>query len=198
MTTKTKTTTKSKIKNSLKNVFINELKDSKETKRLERVEANSNLKEVIVYTDKNQPHNKQFTDALTQEGIRFIEKNITENKEEWAKVVATTNLGSLPTVLVNENFLVQRRDFNNTQQLLGAIQHFANPTFSNPTFEDKMFEQMKTNQHNFMNRITQLEQKITPVITFITNLQKELEEEDTNTTIEVKKDGDCNCGKNKK
>ena len=79
MATKTKTktkTTKSKIKDSLKNVFINELKDKKELERLERVKANADLKEVLIYTDKNQPHNKQFTDVLTQEGIKFNEIEI--------------------------------------------------------------------------------------------------------------------------
>tara|TARA_R110001583_G_scaffold139340_1_gene291519 strand:- start:43 stop:576 length:534 start_codon:yes stop_codon:yes gene_type:complete len=172
------TKTKEKIKDSLKNIFINELKGKKETERLERVKANSNLEEFTIYTDKNQPHNKQFTDKLTQEGISFIEKDITENKSEWTKVIATTNLGLLPTILVNKNFLVQRRDFQNPQQLLGAIQHFANPDFENPAFEGQVLEQMKTNNYNLFTRIQQLEGKLNPLITFITNLQKELAEEE--------------------
>tara|TARA_Y100000034_G_C6660291_1_gene289429 strand:+ start:50 stop:595 length:546 start_codon:yes stop_codon:yes gene_type:complete len=175
MTTKTKT----KIKKSLKNVFINELKDKKEEERLERVKANADLKEVLIYTDKNQPHLKQFTDILTQEGIRFNEADITENKDEWAKVITITNLGLLPTVLVNKNFLIQRRDFQNPQQLVGAIQHFANPNFENPTFEGQVLEQMKTNNYNLFTRIQQLEGKLHPITTFITNLQKQLEEEES-------------------
>ena len=177
--TKTKTkTTKSKIKDSLKNVFINELKDSKETERLERVKANADLKEVLIYTDKNQPHLKQFTDTLTQEGIRFNETDITENKDEWAKVISITNLGLLPTVVVNKNFLIQRRDFQNPQQLVGAIQHFANPNFENPAFEGQVLEQMKTNNYNLFTRLHQLQQQMTPLITFIQNLEKQLAEED--------------------
>ena len=93
MTTKTKTKTKTKIKDSLKNVFINELKDQKEIERLERVKANADLKSVLIYTDKNQPQNKQFIDTLTQEGIKFKEIDITENKDDWNKVTSITNLG---------------------------------------------------------------------------------------------------------
>ena len=180
MTTKTKTKTQTKIKDSLKNVFINELKDKKEEERLERVKANANLKEVIIFIQKGQQNQKHFTEALTQEGIKFTEIDASEGEglDEWNKVVAITNLGMFPTVLVNKNFLVQRRDFQNAQQLVGAIQHFANPNFENPAFEGQVLEQMKTNNYNLFTRINQLQQQMTPLITFITNLQKQLEEEE--------------------
>ena len=178
MATKTKTKTKDKLTKALKNKFLGELKDKKETERLEKVKENANLKEVLIYTDKNQPHNKQFTDVLTQEGIKFNEIEISESKDEWVKVTSITNLGMLPTVLVNQNFLVQRRDFQNAQQLIGAIQYFGNPNFENPTFEGRMIEQTKTNNYNLFNRIQQLEGKLHPLITFIQKLEKQLSEED--------------------
>ena len=180
--TKTKTKTKDKLTKALKNKFLGELKDKKETERLEKVKENANLKEVLIYTDKNQPHNKQFTDVLTQEGIKFNEIEISESKDEWAKVTSITNLGMLPTVLVNQNFLVQRRDFQNPQQLIGAIQYFGSPTFENPSFEGRMIEQTKTNNYNLFNRIQQLEGKLNPIITFIQKLEKQLLEEDEPTT----------------
>jgi glutaredoxin len=200
-TTKTKMTTKTKIKDSLKNIFINELKDKKEEERLERVKTNGNLKEVTIFTHKQQPQCKQFTDMLTQEGIKFNEIDASEGEglDEWNKVVSITNLGMFPTVLVNQNFLVQRRDFQNAQQLVGAIQYFGSPKFENPTFEGKMFEQMKTNQFNLFQIIQRLEGRLNPLITFIDNLQKQItEEENIETNTEVKKDKDCGCGKKKK
>ena len=176
----TKTKTKTKLSKALKNKFRDELKDKKETERLERVKANANLKEVTIYTHKDQQHCKQFTDMLTQEGIKFTEIDASEGEglDEWNKVVSITNLGMFPTVLVNQNFLVQRRDFQNAQQLIGAIQHFGSPKFENPTFEGQVLEQMKTNNYNLFNRINQLEGRLNPLITFITNLQKQLEEEE--------------------
>ena len=174
------TKTKTKIKDSLKNVFINELKDKKETERLERVKANADLLEVTVFTNKHQPNLKQFTDELTSEGINFIEVDTSEGEgaEDWNKVIAITNLGMLPTVLVNQNFLVQRRDFQNPKQLIGAIQYFGNPKFENPDFEGRIFEQMKTNQFNLFTQIQQLQGRLNPIITFVQNLEKQLAEEE--------------------
>ena len=148
------TKTKTKIKDSLKNVFINELKDKKETDRLERVKANADLKKVTIYTHKDQQHCKQFTDILTQEGIKFTEVDASEGVGlyDWNKIISITNLAFFPTVLVNKNFLVQRRDFQNPQQLVGAIQHFANPDFVNPDFERHMIEKTKTDSYNLHAR----------------------------------------------
>ena len=129
MATKTKIktkTTKSKIKDSLKNVFINELKDSKETERLERVKANADLKEVTIFTHKDQKHCKQFTDSLTQEGIKFTEIDASEG--------------------------------------------------------EGLLEQMKTNQFNLFQTIQRLEGRLNPLITFIQNLEKQLNEEEGITT----------------
>ena len=173
------TKTKNKLSKALKNTFISELKDKKEEERLERIKTNSDLKEVIIYTNKNQPHNKQFTDLLTKEGIKFDEIDVEENKDEWNKVLSITNLPQLPTALINKNFLVQRRDFQNPQQLMGAIQHFANPNFENPSFEGQVLENMKTTNYNLMMRINQLSQQIAPMITFVQNLEKQLAEEDS-------------------
>ena len=177
MTTKTK----DKLSKALKNKFLGEMKDQKEIERLERVKANNNLKEVTIFTHKNQPHCKQFTDMFIQEGIKFNEIDASEGDglDEWNKVVSITNLGMFPTVLVNQNFLVQRRDFQNAQQLVGAIQYFGSPKFENPNFEGKMFEQMKTNSYNMFQTIQRLEGRLTPIITFIQNLEKQLAEDDS-------------------
>ena len=175
MTTKTK----DKLSKALKSKFVNELKDKKEEERLERIKTNSNLKEVTIFTHKDQQHCKQFTDHLTNEGIKFVELEATENQDQWNKLVYITNLAFFPTVLVNKAILVQRRDFQNAQQLVGAIQHFADPNFIKPDSQDQMFEHMKTNNYNLHMRISQLEGQLRPLITFVQNLQKQLEEEET-------------------
>jgi hypothetical protein len=54
MTTKTK----DKLSKALKSKFVNELKDKKEEERLERIKTNSNLKEVTIFTHKDQQHCK--------------------------------------------------------------------------------------------------------------------------------------------
>ena len=177
----TKTKTKTKLSKALKNTFISELKDKKEEERLERVKANADLKKVTIYTHKQQQHCKQYIDYLTQEGIKFTEIDTSEGEglDEWNKVVSITNLGFFPTAIVNGNFLIQRRDYQNAQQLVGAIQYFGSPKFENPAFEGRIFENMKTNQFNLFQTIQRLEGRLNPIITFIQNLEKQLTEEDS-------------------
>jgi len=171
--------TKTKIKDSVKNLFIKELTDKKEVERLERVKANANLQEVTIYTSKDQQHCKQYIDFLTNEGIKFIEKEQSEHVNEYNQFVATTNMGGFPTVIVNDNYLVMRRDFQSPQQLVGAIQFLGNPDFINPNSEKSLIEQLKTSNYNLMMKLNQLSQQITPVITFIQNLEKQLAEDDS-------------------
>ena len=175
------TKTKTKIKDSLKNVFINELKDKKETERLERVKANADLKEVTIYTHKDQQQCKQFTDALTNDGIKFIEKEQSEYLNEYNQFMSTTNMGGFPAVIVNDNYLVMRRDFQNAQQLIQAIQYLGDPNFIKPNSEKSLVEQLKTSNYNLMMRLNQLSQQITPIITFVQNLEKQLAEEEGET-----------------
>ena len=172
------TKTKEKLSKTLKDKFRDELTEQKEKERLERVKANANLKEVTIYTHKDQQHCKQYIDTLTNEGIKIIEKEQSEYLDEYNKFVATTNMGGFPAVIVNDNYLVMRRDFNNVQQLIGVIQFLGDPNFVNPNSEKSIIEQLKTSNYNLMMRINQLSQQINPIVNFITNLQKELEGEE--------------------
>ena len=172
------TKTKEKLPKALKDKFRDELTEQKEKERLERVKANANLKEVTIYTHKDQQHCKQYIDTLTNEGIKIIEKEQSEYLDEYNKFVATTNMGGFPAVIVNDNYLIMRRDFNNVQQLIGVIQFLGDPNFVNPNSEKSIIEQLKTSNYNLMMRINQLSQQINPIVNFITNLQKELEGEE--------------------
>ena len=167
-----------KIKDSLKKVLINELKEKREEERLERVKENANLKEIIFYYDPKQVHTSNFKKYLEDEGIKVNSINVSENQEEWNHVRTLTNMQNLPTVMVNKNVLIMRRDFLNQKQLLQVVKHYANPDFKNPDFKGYILESSKTNTYNLMMRINQLEQKLTPIIGFINDLKKQLAEEE--------------------
>jgi len=191
--------TKTKIKESLKNLFIKELNDKKEKERLERVEQNSNLREITMYLDKNHKLSEDYIKLLEQEGINLTKKIRNENKEEWAEVAATTNFNVIPTFFVNKEYLISGRDFQNPQQSLNALKYLGDPLFNNPSPKDKLFEYNKTQNYQLHTRLTNLEKKLTPMIDFISNLQKELIEEETPAkTPNTEKKGDCGCGKKKK
>jgi len=164
--------TKTKIKESLKNLFIKELNDKKEKERLERVEQNSNLREITMYLDKNHKLSEDYIKLLEQEGINLTKKIRNENKEEWAEVAATTNFNVIPTFFVNKEYLISGRDFQNPRQSLNALKYLGDPLFNNPSPKDKLFEYNKTQNYQLHTRLTNLEKKLTPMIDFISNLQK--------------------------
>ena len=167
---------KTKIKDSLKNTLINELKDKKETERLERVKENSKLPEVTIYTT---PRDKSYLDFLELEGIKFKNVDITGNPIEWKKTTALTNFGITPTVVVNDVFILARqRDFQNQQQLIQGIQYLSDPRNQAPTDLNKVLEHAKTNNYHLFQRINHLENAFKPLINFITTLQKQIEEDE--------------------
>ena len=176
--TKTKAKEKTKIKDSLRKVFLNELKEKKEEEREVRVKENAHLKEITVYSDKKLPYAQAYINHLENEGIKVKTIDISDSPTEWAHIRTLTNLASVPAVVVNKTILLMRRDFTNQKQLLQLVKHFANPDFKTPDFESHLFEITKTNIHNIMTRIGQLEQKLTPIIGFVNNLQKQLAEEE--------------------
>tara|TARA_A100001201_G_C3989309_1_gene171086 strand:+ start:106 stop:612 length:507 start_codon:yes stop_codon:yes gene_type:complete len=166
----------------LKQQIKKELEDKNEQDRLKRVEFNSKLQKSIIYVNDVDKNSTKMIDELSSEGIPFTLKKINDpkNKQEWLEVISTCNIVSLPTVFVNGEYLVFKRDFNNSNQLIRALGHLADPDFENPPIKNKIVEHMKTQHYNLNMRINQLEAKIKPLIDFIQNLKKELAEEDDN------------------
>ena len=178
MTTKTKT----KIKKSLKNVLLKEMKDKKEEERLERVKANANLKEVIAYTQSTCPYCNQMKEAMDQEGIKYTEREFTEFPNEWANVAEITQIPVFPTIKINEEYLVPRRDFQQIPQAIQRIVAMANPERISPSNELRMIEGLKTLNYNMSNAFSGMNNTLRPLQEFITNIQKELAEEETEET----------------
>ena len=189
--------TKTKIKESLKNVLIKELTDKKEEERLVRVKENSKLREITAWVDKDNKICDQYIKFLNSEGINLTIKNRAENQKEWSEVAATTNYNVVPTFFSNGEYLAVTRDFKNTQQALNALKYLGSPTFDNPSFDSKLLEHLKTNQYNLFTKLNQIQQQLAPITQFITNLEKELteeiQEENTETSTSNKKEGGCGC-----
>ena len=166
------------ITEELKNKLKAELTDQKEKEKLERIEANKKLKKATIYTNKDHKLCQSVITYFTNEGIPFIEKEVSKNEAEWQKVAATTNLGALPTIKAGNEYFVHQRDFQNVQQLAAALSFLANPTFKNSTAKEKTVEHIKTAQYNILNRINKLEKNLNPLMNFLNNLQQQIEEED--------------------
>ena len=161
----------------LKEIVKNHLTDEKEKERLKRVKSNSKLNKVILLNN-GAPQCDNVKKYLDGEGIRYIEKTLKDNQKELDKAVAITNLSMFPMVLVGKMYLVQGRDFQNEQQLVQGIQHLARPDYIDPKDNDKLIEHLKTANYHIFNKLNALESKLNPFMTFIQNIQKEIEAEE--------------------
>ena len=163
----------------LKEIVKNHLVEEKETARLERIEQNKKLKEVTIFTSKNMKMCEESIKTLKNEGIKFKEIKIEGSDEKWDKVVYTTNMSLFPTIVVDNNYLVFQRDFKNTNQLVQLIQYYAKPSLKSEVDNIKLFETLKTQTYHLHHQIAQLENKLNPVMKFLTDLKNQLTEEDS-------------------
>ena len=185
MATKTKKSTKDKVKSSLKNVLLKEMKDKKEDERLLRVEENKNINEVTVYTKFSTPLCTQLLEQLESEGIAFVEKPLLDNEDEFNEVALLTGQYQFPTVLVYGEYLVANRDFAQTPQVIEIIKKIGREGVVLPSVDIRTLEGIKNLgggvQQQFMHLGRQLQgiqQKLDPITKFIDKLKEEIESED--------------------
>ena len=160
----------------LKDIVKEHLVNEKEQARLKNIEANSKLKKVTLLTN-GTPYCDTVKKYLDQEGISYIEKTKKKHPKEVQEAIATTNLGILPSVFINDIYLVYKRDFQNPQQLAQGIKHIASPDFVEPKSKLKVIEHLKTTQYHLWNKLDSLEKQLTPVLNILTKLTEELEED---------------------
>ena len=182
MTKKSKKTTD---KDALKSLLLKDMKDQKEQERLQRVEENKNLQEVVIYTKFSCPFCKQMIDLLESEGIKYTEKPHIEHEDEWNQVIGLTNTPVFPTLVVNGEYLAPRRDFNQPQQAINIIKVLAKKGFKMPSNELRIREALKTlganiqqSNQSVLQQVQQLHKRLDPIQQFIDKLKEEIESED--------------------
>ena len=93
----------------------------------------------MVYTKPKNPSCEALLKAFEQEGIKFTDKDI----HAYPEVLATVQINATPVVFINDNYLVQGRDFQNPQQCINILHHLASPDFVSPSIEMKTLESLK-------------------------------------------------------
>ena len=83
-----------------------------------------------------------------------------------------------PTIKIDEDYLVPRRDFQQIPQGIQRIIAMATPERIPPSNEVRMIEGLKTLNYNMSNAFQSINQTMRPLQEFITNIQKELSEEE--------------------
>ena len=153
----------------LKKQVIADLNKNNEQERLKRVEENSKLKEITLYTKENNPLCETYKKFFSENGIKFNEKDINEHK----KVISTVMIPNVPIIEVNDTYLVVGRDFNNAQQCAGALKHFADPDYIAPSLEVQTLESIK-NLNAQLNKLFQnLNRQMMPISKIMNELVQE-------------------------
>ena len=189
--------TKTKIKDLLKEEIKGELESQKEKARLENLENNAKLKEVIVYTREGCKYSKELKEILNEEGIKFIEKEVNKHRNEFNIVSNTVGMGIFPTILVNENYILPNRDYTHIRQGVELIKIYGHPEFINPDFKIKLIESLKTLNHNINNSLKNTNDKLYPLLDLTDSILKAVDDdegENNENKVKPKKKG-CGCGK---
>tara|TARA_R110001592_G_scaffold281720_1_gene549260 strand:- start:281 stop:757 length:477 start_codon:yes stop_codon:yes gene_type:complete len=153
----------------LKEQIKGELLKQKEEKLKEQIKQNSKLKEIELYVKPNNVLCENYIKYYKEQGIKFEEKNI----ELYNEVVATVQLNAFPIIFINDNYLVQGRDFQNPQQSINAIKHFASPDYVNPPFEHKLLESIKNLQFGLNKSLGNLNRQLQPIVKIMNELAQE-------------------------
>ena len=157
----------------LKEQIKGELIKQKEEKLQKEKEINSNLKEITLYTRKDNPVCESFKKFYTENGIKFEEKDISLHNE----VTAIVQNNAVPVIFINDNYLVQGRDFTNPQQSINAIRHYANPDYVVPPLNQVLLQSIKNLQFGLNKSLGNLSRQIQPIVKVMNELAKEENEQ---------------------
>ena len=157
----------------LKEQIKGELIKQKEEKLQKEKDTNSNLKEITLYTRKDNPVCESFKKFYTENGIKFEEKDISLHNE----VTAIVQNNAVPVIFINDNYLVQGRDFTNPQQSINAIRHYANPDYVVPPLNQVLLQSIKNLQFGLNKSLGNLSRQIQPIVKVMNELAKEENEQ---------------------
>jgi len=108
------------------------------------------------------PYCKKVKDELTNKKLKFTEKNVRNNEDEWREVVSLTGMPTTPTILYDKEYLVPGRDYQNPEQLANVLENFKTSSFTDTR---KTLERMKTLNFNINTAFGKLDQTLKQIET---------------------------------
>jgi len=108
------------------------------------------------------PYCKKVKDELTNKNLKFTEKNIRNNEDEWRQIVSLTGMPTTPTILYDKEYLVPGRDYQNPEQLVNVLENFKTSSFTDAR---KTLERMKTLNFHINTAFGKLDQTLKQIET---------------------------------
>ena len=106
----------------------------------------SKKNKIIIYTNKSCPYCKQIKEGLTENKIKFENRDTTEHLDEWSNVSNLTGIPTVPTLFFNNEYHVPGRDFNGVPGLLLRIEKYEPVSGFSP--EVQILEKLKSLTYN--------------------------------------------------
>jgi len=133
------------------------------------------MNKIRIYTNETCPYCKQIKAELTRSNIEFDELLTENNKNSWQSIVNLTGVPTVPTILLNGEYLAPGRDFVNADHLIKLIQ---NPKPSQYSTVEISLEKIKTLNYNVGQAFQKMDQLLKKIETKL-NI-KEHEHKSTN------------------
>ena len=131
---------------------------------------------IIVYSNENCPYCKQIKEKLTEEKIKFEEKQINEHEKDWANVTSLTGMPTVPTIYFKETYFVAGRDYMSPDHLIEIINNFE---IVKHDLNELTIERIKTLNFSIAQAFQRLDASLRTLVDKIDNLNlqtKQLEE----------------------
>ena len=119
---------------------------------------------ITIYTNNTCGYCKQIKEEFTEANLEFENKITSENESEWQEIVNLTGMGTVPTVIYNDEYFVPGRDFQNAKQLADRLKSFETPKY---TQLQRTFERVKTLNYNINVAFGRLDQLLRQIETKI-------------------------------
>ena len=119
---------------------------------------------ITIYTNNTCGYCKQIKEEFTEANLEFENKITSENESEWQEIVNLTGMGTVPTVIYNDEYFVPGRDFQNAKQLADRLKSFEAPKY---TQLQRTFERVKTLNYNINIAFGRLDQLLRQIETKI-------------------------------
>jgi len=115
---------------------------------------------ITIYTNETCSYCKSIKAELKEHDIKYKEKLTKDHTEEYQQIVNLTGMNTVPAVVINDEYYIPGRDFQNAQHILNIIETYNDNNFD---LSRRTFERIKTLNYNIniaFGRLDQLLRKI--------------------------------------
>ena len=115
---------------------------------------------ITIYTNETCSYCKSVKKELQEHDIKYKEKLTKDYSKEYQQIVNLTGINTVPAVVINDEYYIPGRDFQNAQHILNIIETYSDNSFD---LSRRTFERIKTLNYNIniaFGRLDQLLRKI--------------------------------------